>query len=804
MKHKLILFFPLIFAIQAYSQNAVISGRVIEESTKNPIPFANVILLEDKGDKVLTGTITENDGRFVLKGLTEGNYTISISFIGYETKTIPVLVGKLNETFDIGKIELQTSSENLDEVIVSAKREIVSSGLDKKTFDIDNNISQSGGSVLDAMRNLPGISIDPEGEVMLRGSDQVAVLINGKQSSLTGFGNQKGLDNIPASNIAGIEIINNPSAKYDAKGMAGIVNIIYKKEKETGFNGELGFNFGLGEFTNRRDNLPHIMEKYSFTPKYNPSVSLNYRTPKVNLFLQSDGIVRKKVNANEFVVRKYADGSPDVLSQFLENRSQQEYNIKAGFDWLINENNTLTLFGLFQDEYHIDRGHVPYDYISNSQRKRFWTWAEDENTRFMNYSAVYRHKFAEPGHEIEAGYLYTKGGEDELFPFTDSSAVRTSVDETHLLVDEIVSDFTVDYVKPLRAGRVELGTKVQLRKIPISYKIYPGQNSILDPNLGDWSEYDEDILAFYGNYVFESKSIDVEAGLRLENTTVAYDIDPANRYYTKNEAYNYLSFFPNVRLTFKFDDKNKLSAFVNRRVDRPGEFELRPFPKYDDPEILKTGNPYLRPQFTTTFELAYKSNWENGSAYISGFYRKINDIFSRIYTQDTTAVMMVINAIPQSLGDGTNLGFELSFDQKITGFWDINGSFLWYANQIGAFTGASIYPYPQPFMFEQIKGNTWNLKMNNNLKLPANTEMQVTAVYQAPDIIPQGTVDSRFSLDVGMKKSILKGKADLILSATDLLNTSALKQRVTGFGFTLRSENYYETQVITFGMKYKF
>jgi len=246
----------------------------------------------------------------------------------------------------------------------------------------------------------------------------------------------------------------------------------------------------------------------------------------------------------------------------------------------------------------------------------------------MNYSVIYKHNFAEPGHEIEAGFLYTKGGEDELFPFTDSSAVRNSVDEMHLIVDEIVSDLNIDYVKPLRSGRVELGTKAQWRKIPISYKINPGQNSVLDPNLGDWSEYNEDILAFYGNYIFESKVVDVEAGLRFEQTTVKYDIDPANIYYTKNEAYDYFSFFPNVRLTWKLNDRNKLSAFVNRRVDRPGEFELRPFPKYDDPEILKTGNPYLRPQFTTTFELAYKTRWEDGSAYLSGFYRKTTDIFS--------------------------------------------------------------------------------------------------------------------------------------------------------------------------------
>jgi len=803
MKQLFLLIFAGIFAMHFSARGeGVISGRVIDNSTKEPLPFATVTVNLD--EKMVSGTVTDENGRFTIEGIDEGEYMVNCTFVGYQPTEVPLLVGKLNNIFDLGRIGLEPATENIDEVIVSAKREIISSGLDKKSFAVGNNISQSGGSALDAMRNLPGVSIDQEGKVLLRGSDKVSVLIDGKQSSLTGFGNQKGLDNIPASNIESIEIINNPSAKYDAKGMAGIINIIYKKEKQTGFNGEFGFNFGLGELTTRKENLPNIMDKYSFTPKYNPSVSLNYRAQKVNLFLQSDGLVRRKVNSNEFIIRNYTDGSPDVVSQFLENRSQQEYNIKAGFDWFLDDNNTLTLFGLFEDEYHIDRGHVPYDYLSNGQRKRFWTWAEDENTRFMNYSAIYKHNFAEPGHEIEAGFLYTKGGEDELFPFTDSSAVRNSVDETHLIVDEIVSDLSIDYVKPLRSGRVELGTKAQWRKIPISYKINPGQNSVLDPNLGDWSEYNENILAFYGNYIFESKVVDVEAGLRFEQTTVKYDIDPANIYYTKNEAYDYFSFFPNVRLTWKLNDRNKLSAFVNRRVDRPGEFELRPFPKYDDPEILKTGNPYLRPQFTTTFELAYKTRWEDGSAYLSGFYRKTTDIFSRVFTTDTTAATTVINTIPQNLGEGKNLGFELAFDQKITGFWDLNGSFLWYANQINAFSGTSIYPYPQPFAFEESKSNTWNFKLNNNLKLPGNAEMQVTAVYYAPDIIPQGTIDSRFSLDFGLKKSILEGKADIVFSATDLLNTFALKQTINGDGFKLRSENYYETQVVTVGIKYKF
>ena len=194
--------------MKGYSQGtAVISGKVLEQSTKNAIPYANIILSNDKSDKIITGTISDTDGRFVLQGIAQGNYTINISFIGYETKTMNILVGKLNDVYDVGRIELQSASESLDELVISAKRDIVSASLDKKSFNIEGNISQAGGSVMDAMRNLPGVTIDPEGKVLLRGSDKVTVLIDGKQSSLTGFGNQKGLENLPASNIERIEII---------------------------------------------------------------------------------------------------------------------------------------------------------------------------------------------------------------------------------------------------------------------------------------------------------------------------------------------------------------------------------------------------------------------------------------------------------------------------------------------------------------------------------------------------------------------------------------------------------------------
>lgn len=783
---------------------ANVSGRVVDKTTKEALPFSTVMVTPQNKTNQPFGTLTQENGRFILSEVPKGSYKIKISYLGYVPKEINLLIGNLNQNFDLGRVELAPNVTALNEIVVEAQRQTVASALDKKSFNINDNLSQSGGSALEAMRNLPGVTIDQEGKVLLRGSDKVTVLIDGKQSSLTGFGNQKGLDNIPASNIERIEIINNPSAKYDSKGMAGIVNIIYKKEKRAGINGDASFHFGLGELSDRKSNLPDIMDKYSFTPKYNPSISLNYHTKKLNVFLQSEGMFRKKVNSNAFTTRTYDNQeTPSEISQFLENRTQQLYNIKAGVDWYINANNTLTVYGLLEDEYHIDRGHVPYDYLTDSRRKRFWTWAEDENTRYLNYGMNYKHSFIQPGHQIEASFLYTHGKEDELFPFTDASATRNSTDSTHLITKEKVANFSLDYVKPFRTGRLEAGSKIQFRNIPISYKILPGTGSILDTKLGEWSSYKENIYAFYLNYVLESRFIDIEGGMRVESSSVKYNIDPNNQYYRKNESYSDFSFFPNVRFTYKINQRNKLSLFYNRRVDRPGEFELRPFPKYDDPEILKTGNPYLRPQYTQVFEAAYKLNWNTGSVYLAGYYKHIKDLFTRIYTQSESHPD-IVNSIPQNLGKGKNIGMEIVAEQQLTSYWKADASFNWYQNTINSFTGTAIYPSPQSFSFEKSKSDTWNLKLNTSLNLPKEFTLQGTFVYYAPDIIPQGKAKSRSSLDLGIRKKAFQDKMEFTLAATDIFNKFSIRQEIKGDGFNLKSENYYETQTITLGVKYKF
>lgn len=680
-----------------------------------------------------------------------------------------------------------------------AKASDISNKLDKKTYSVADNISQSGGSVLQSIQNLPGVTVQ-DGKVQLRGNDKITVLIDGKQTALTGFGSQTGLDNIPASAIDKIEIINNPSSKYDANGNAGIINIIMKKNKQNGFNGKLGFTTGLGSLWERKGNLPTIRPQYTFTPKINPSVSLNYRKDKINIFLQVDNLYTETLNKNEFVTRTYDDRTV-INSQLKRNRNTNYLTTKVGVDYNMNDQNTLTISGMFGSEKIIDHGDQPFFNKDMSQRLRLWQFLEDELKTTAMATAAYQHKFKEAGHLLIAGFNYTFHREDEQYFYDNYLANSTGTDVFKLLSDEQVYDFNIDYNKPLKYGHIETGIKLRNRNIPTNMEFRPGTNSVLDANAGSWATYKELIPAVYGNYVFENEKWEAELGLRLENVNIKYDVNPNHPTY-KSDSYNYTQPFPNLRLAYKLNDNNKFSFFYNRRVDRPNEVDIRIFPKYDDAEIIKVGNPALRPQFTNSIELGYKNNLTNGYFYAASYHRFSDGTITRI--SSIVPGNTLVYAIFQNAGKIYNTGLEAILNQKISEVYSFNLNGNIHRNKINAFSVENLYPQRNIFSTNEQSAISGNLKLNNIFHFINGLDAQLTAIYLAPDIIPQGKIGYRFSIDMGLKKSIQKGKGKLFLNATDLLNTMVIKKNIQGNGFVYTSDDYYETQVVRLGYSYKF
>ncbi|MFW0715398.1 TonB-dependent receptor domain-containing protein [Pedobacter sp. N23S346] len=802
-KYFLLLVLLILATFISYSQvtKVTISGIIKDSKHMKAIESANIIIKQKADQKFITGTITDVEGRFKLVDLLAGNYTLEISIVGYQKKEIDVIVGSLNAFLDLGEMIITEDLQTLSTVNIVAQGSAdgLSDKMDKKIFTLGNNIAQSGGSVLQAMQNLPGVTLQ-DGKILLRGNDKVSILVDGKQNAMTGFGIQTGLDNIPASAIERIEIINNPSSKYDANGNAGIINIIYKKNKQEDFNGKIALTTGLGSLWERKENLPTIRPQYQATPKINPSLSLNYRKNKLNTFFQGDYLYTQTLNRNEFATRTYSDGTI-INQQVKRNRTTSYTTLKSGIDWNPDEQNSFTFSGYFNREKIIDKGDIPYFNENFSQRLRLWQFLEDEVKYTVTGSASYQHKFKQPGHLLNASFNYTWHREDEKYFFTNIMPLYTGEDSFALLSDEHVADFNLDYIKPLKRGRIEMGLKLRRRTIPTNMQFFPGLNSPIDANAGGWADYKETIPAAYANYVLETNHFEIEAGLRFEYVNVQYDINPDHNTY-KSDGYDYARPFPNLRLALKIDENNKLSIFYNRRVDRPNEVDIRIFPKYDEPELLKVGNPTLRPQFTNTVELGYRLNWKNGNIYTSFYHKIIDATITRIATQVPGST--ILYNIFQNAGRSYQTGNEFVLQQELASWYSFNASAAIYRNKINGFTVTNRYPVPTTYSMPEENITSGNVKLNNTFKLKDQIQIQLSGIYLAKDIIPQGTIGARFSIDLGIKKQIQRGKGELFLNGTDILNTLKTKRRIIGNGFTYISTDYLETQVFRIGYNYKF
>ncbi len=793
-----LLFFLLPAALLAQKSSVTLSGIVKDKASQEALSFAVLTIKKASDSAFVSGTITDEEGLFRI-ALKPGDYVLEATQIGYKPYVEALFVGSSSDYLNLGIIGMEENAVQLKEVLITGQQDAVSGKMDKKTYSVEDNLSQNGGSVLQAMQNLPGVTTQ-DGQVQLRGNKQVMVLIDGKQTAITGFGNQNGLDNFPASVVEKIEIINNPSAKYDANGNAGIINIILKKEEQQGFNGTVGLGIGLGALWVRRENLPGIRPQYQATPKLNPSIALNYRKKKVNFFLQADNLYTQTLNKNEFVTRTYQDGTV-IQQQLKRNRNTNFFTSKAGVDWFINDNNSLTLSGLFSQEIIMDRGDQPFYNNDLSEKLRLWQFLEDEVLTAAMASAAYEHRFKEPGHKLNIGLTYTFDREDEKYFFDNFLPTYTGKESFMLIADQQVADFNLDYTRPLRHGLLETGLKFRRRTIPTDMQFVPGINSPLDPDADGKATYKETIPAVYGNYTFEIKRLEAELGLRIEYVDLTYEVDPNHNTYS-SDGYNYFQPFPNARITYKLNDKNKLSAFYNRRVDRPDEVDIRIFPKYDDAEIIKVGNPALSPQFTNSLELGYKNIWDKGYFYAAAYHRISKGTITRIAS--TVGSSKLIYNISQNAGKSYQTGVEMIFSQDFSENFSLNLNINAYHNQIDSFSVLNQYPIPTLYHAAQQEIFSGNLKLNAIFHFAGQLDAQLSAIYLAPDIIPQGTIGSRFSLDMGIKKGIQQGKGELFFNAKDLLNTMVIRKSIEGNTFSYTSVDYYETQVLRLGYGYKF
>lgn len=785
---------------QSPAGGVTLSGKVHDAESKAALPYLQLQLQTEKDSAFVAGRLTNEAGEFTFTGLKKGVYVLVGRAIGHRPLRRRVLIGELSAFLDLGTLTMTREAAVLGDIVVNAEADGRSATMEKQTFTVADNVSQAGGSVLQAMSTLPGVAIAQGGKVELRGSDKVVVLIDGKQTALTGFGSQSGLDNLPASALERIEIINNPSAKFDANASAGIINLVLKKQDQHGFNGKVGVMGGAGALWEKRENLPTIRPQYRRTPKFNPSAAVNYRNGGTNAFASTDWLYSPTLNKNEFATRTHDDGSV-IVQQVKRNRRTDYATVNAGVDHAMGDNNTLSFSGLFNREKIIDRGDNPYFDESLQNRYRLWQFLEDEVKYTAFATTALRHRFPQAGHTLAFTANYSFHREDEKYFFTNTLPSFVGRDAFKLLSDEHVVDLSADYVKPLRQGRVEAGFKGRYRSIPVDMQFFAGTNSPIDTGAGGWATYREVIPAVYGTYVFESERIELEGGVRFEGVRLNYDVNPDHNTY-KSDGYRYFQPFPNVRAAYKFDDVHKLTLFFNRRVDRPNEVDIRIFPKYDEPELIKVGNPALQPQYATSAEVGYRTAWSRGSIYAAAFHRIVDNTITRIATQAPGSVLLY--NVFQNGGRSWSTGSEVAWQQTVSRRVSLGASANGYRRTIAAFSVVNRYPVPIRYSAPRQQLTSGSAKLNAVLTLPGDWQAQLANVYLAPDLLPQGRVESRYALDVGLKKSVQRGRGEIVVNATDLLNTNQGRRTIRGNDFTFVSTDYLETQVVRAGYNWKF
>ena len=764
----LVGFLSLFFTIPVYSQSsqpAMIKGRVVDSVSLSPLAFANIQIYRSNNKSLAGGNLSSDTGYFNL-AVGYGSYFVKIEFMGYKTYTSAVfLLSKETPVVELGNIQLVPVTNTLDEVIVQAEKSSMQLTLDKKIFNVGKDLANAGGSASDILTNIPSVSVDPEGNVKLRGSDNVRILIDGKPSGLVSIKGGSGLQQLQASMVDRVEIITNPSARYEAEGMAGIINIILKKDKGQGFNGSVELVTG-------------------YPTNLGAALNFNYRHKKINFFINYGIAYRRQPGKGSLYQEVYGIDTTFILQQNNKGLlTGFNNNIRGGLDYYFTEKSILTASYLYRRSQGNRATDIRYeDYLfktSNLTGITKRTQDEDETEPNSEYSVNYKKSFAGKGHELvaEIKYLDYWENSDQLFTQHTFQPNGAEVVSKSILQKSINDEFEkqwlfqLDYVKPIGAeGKFETGVRTSFRNMVNDYVVsqqdIAGQFVPL-PGLDNVFVYDENIHAAYGILGNQHKKISYQAGLRTEWTDVKTTLKETNEVNPRN----YVSLFPSAHFTFKMPKENAMQLSYSRRVRRPFYNDLSPFVTFSDNRNYFSGNPDLEPEFSNVIELGHIKSFDKGSFTSAIYYRGTTGKIDRIRT---------VNSQGNSVTRTENLVSEKAFGAEFTSgyalykWWKLDFNFNFFHADID---GSNILPDYKATTY------SWFVRQTSRFTFPQNIDVQLRANYEAPQKTAQGKRKALYYADISMSKDIFKGKGTLNLNVLDVFNTRRMRTIINGKNF---------------------
>ncbi|MBL7979715.1 MAG: TonB-dependent receptor [Bacteroidetes Order II. Incertae sedis bacterium] len=770
-----------------------VSGAVVDAASNQPIPFATVVLQKSKpsparlatmpkemqeriqnappDSSVVAGMVSDEKGRFNLENLPYGTFKLKVSFIGYKAIVKTDLAITPNQTeISLGTITL-AEIVNTKEIIITAERDLVQIAPDRKIYNIGKDLTATGGNGIDVMRNIPSVQVDMDNNVSMRGSGNIQVLIDGKPSNLP---IATLLEQTPSSQIDRIEIITNPSAKYDSDSSAGIINIVLKRPNQAGYNTSISSNIGTGFKPNSFRTSNNIALNYR-APKYNAFVNLGYN--RMAMGFKGSSI---RTNLTNFIV------SSTILQASDGYRIFDNGNFRAGFDYFFDNRTSLSLSGGYNLRDGGGFSLTAYTFMDGMDRltDRYNRNTDNEGgNKGWETALDFRKIIGGAGHEFTANIAFNRGEQDDLqtyseydvvnnIPQTDLSQQRdNTIGNDHLFTAQ------TDYTRPLsNGGKLELGYKFTQRHNDQDYRATDYLNNTWQDNVLRTNQFilDEDIHAGYAMYTGLIGKFAYQVGIRAVQTYQRGNQKTTDQKFDQN----YFNFFPTLNVRQTLASKNEVTLGYSRRQNRPNRWAMNPFPDYSDPVNIRVGNPLIKPEYVDALELGHMLNLKKGSLTSTVFYRHTSDLVSPINRLGENGISITTF---ENLKSADSYGLEFIATNRLSKAINLTTSLNGYRREVSGVSQNTN------------SGFSWSTRVNASLTLPYGINGQVSWDYQAPQPSAQGTMLSRQNTDVGFAKSFLNNSLMVSLRGSDIFDQRRFGMNNTDpdfiYSFTRRMVN---------------
>ncbi len=781
-----------------------ITGTVIDSDTGERLEYATLVLQSIRNPDRVTGGLTDINGQFAVETFP-GQYNVRIEHISY--KTYELKTQDFRASTNLGTIELQIDAEQLEEVEVVGERTTIELRLDKKIYNVGQDLTVRGGSVTDVLDNIPSVTVDVEGNISLRGNESVRILINGKPSALSGI-NPETLQQLPAETIEKVEVITNPSARYDAEGTGGIINIILKQGKNSGLNGSVNLFAG-------------------YPDNYGGALSLNLRREKFNFFINTTYRYRNAPGNALFEQENFnSDGTTASFQNEIRDyqRQSEGFNNNFGFEFFINSTTSITNSFVYRTSNGEDTINIDFfNFDSNGdptvQRNRFTTEGEDESD--IQYSFNFAKKFNDKGHEIAVDYQYSTGsevenaiineivrGENEKLPTEQTINDETQINQ--LVQMEYVLPFSKD-----KQSQFEMGYRGNFNTFDTDFKfgILEEGNLISDPDFSNRFIYTENVNAAYFQLGRKFKHFNILGGLRMEASDIGIELVTTDEINNKT----YVDWFPSIFLGYDFSEKDKINISYSRRLRRPRSRFINPFPSRSSNTNLFLGNPDLNPTYSNVFDIEYLKRWDKVTLAASAYYNYSTGVFQFVTLEtgdfveienpddpDNPVFVPVQVRTPINLATDTRYGMEFTTIYVPKKNWRFTLNFNIFNQELRGdytYTNSRDEEVTQIFDADNL---AWFSRFSAKIPLPGTVDFQANLYYRGPTENAQSRRKGILSTNLAFSKDVIKEKATLSLNVSDIFNSRKRRSETRTDNVFTYSEFQWRERQITLSFLYRF